>query len=123
MAFLDKYTDRSYALMRIVAGFLFLWHGSQKLFNYPTDFKYDLSPLIYAAGVIELIGGVLVMIGFYTRHAAFICSGTMAVAYWMAHGTNNIFPLLNRGELATMYCFVFLYIACKGSGVWSLDKK
>jgi len=78
---------------------------------------------MYSAGAIELVGGVLVMIGLLTRPAAFICSGTMAVAYWMAHGMNSLFPLINRGELAALFCFVFLFIAVRGAGIWSLDKR
>ncbi|MBT3463016.1 MAG: DoxX family protein [Gammaproteobacteria bacterium] len=113
---------QAYALVRIVTGFLFIFHGSQKLLNFPKEFTYDLSPLMIAAGGIELIGGILVMIGLFTRPTAFICSGTMAVAYWMAHGMRDVFPMLNGGELAAMYCFVFLFIAAKGPGIWSLDK-
>lgn len=122
MQFLDEYKPHTYALLRIMTGFLFLWHGAQKLLGFPLEFPFPLNPLLYAAGSIELIGGALVMIGFFTRPAAFICSGTMAVAYWMSHGMNDFFPILNRGELAALYCFVFLYIAAKGSGIWSVDK-
>ncbi|ETN91975.1 DoxX [Gammaproteobacteria bacterium MOLA455] len=120
---LDGHEERSYALMRIVTGFLFIWHGTQKLINFPAEFPYPLSPLMYSAGAIELVGGVLVMIGLLTRPAAFICSGTMAAAYWMAHGMNSVFPILNKGELAALFCFVFLYIAVRGAGIWSLDKR
>jgi putative oxidoreductase len=127
MVFLDNLLEgreeQSYALLRIVSGFLFIWHGTQKLFNFPADFPYPLNPLMYSAGAIELVGGVLVMIGLLTRPAAFICSGTMAVAYWMAHGMNSLFPLINRGELAALFCFVFLFIAVRGAGIWSLDKR
>ncbi|UVW34857.1 DoxX family protein [SAR92 clade bacterium H455] len=127
MKFLDNLLDgreeQSYALLRIVTGFLFIWHGTQKLMNFPVEFPYPLSPLMYSAGAIELVGGVLVMIGLLTRPAAFICSGTMAAAYWMAHGMNNVFPILNKGELAALFCFVFLYIAVRGAGIWSLDKR
>ena len=126
MKFLDNLLDgreeQSYALLRIVTGFLFIWHGTQKLMNFPVEFPYPLSPLMYSAGAIELVGGVLVMIGLLTRPAAFICSGTMAAAYWMAHGMNNVFPILNKGELAALFCFAFLYIAVRGAGIWSLDK-
>lgn len=123
MNFLDKYQEQSYALLRIMAGFLFIWHGAQKLFNFPAEFPYGpLSPLMTAAGAIELLGGVLIMIGLFTRPVAFICSGTMAVAYWMAHGMQNVFPLLNGGELAALYCFIFLFIAARGAGIWSIDK-
>ena len=77
--------------------------------------------MIYVAGGIELVGGVLVMIGLATRQAAFLCSGLMASAYWMAHGTKALFPLQNGGELAALYCFVFLFLAAHGSGIWSVD--
>lgn len=127
MTFLDNLLkdreEQCYALLRIVTGFLFIWHGAQKLFNFPVDFPYPLSPLMYTAGVIELVGGLLVMIGLLTRPIAFICSGTMAVAYWMAHGMNDLFPIINRGELAALYCFAFLYIAARGPGIWSMDKQ
>ncbi len=119
---LADYQEQAYALFRIVTGFLFIWHGTQKLFNYPSDFPYPLNTLMYSAGAIELVGGVLVMIGLFTRPAAFICSGTMAVAYWMVHGTKGFYPMLNGGELAALYCFAFLFIATKGAGMWSLDK-
>jgi putative oxidoreductase len=122
MNFLDKYQEETYALLRIVSGFLFIWHGTQKLINFPAEFPYPLNPLMYAAGSIEMIGGALVMIGLFTRPAAFICSGTMAVAYWMAHGMNQLFPILNGGELAALFCFAFLFIAARGPGIWSLDK-
>ena len=122
MNFLDKYQEETYALLRIISGFLFIWHGTQKLFNFPADFPYPLNPLLYAAGTIELVGGALVMVGLLTRPAAFVCSGTMAVAYWMAHGMSNFFPILNGGELAALFCFVFLFIAARGPGIWSLDK-
>lgn len=122
MKFLDNYQDQSYALLRIVTGFLFLWHGAQKLLGFPAEFPYPLSTMSTAAGGIELVGGTLVMIGLFTRPAAFICSGTMAVAYWMAHGSKSFWPLLNGGELAAFYCFAFLYIACRGTGIWGLSK-
>ncbi|MEM8844479.1 MAG: DoxX family protein [Pseudomonadota bacterium] len=121
MQFLDKFTDHSYAAFRIVAGFLFLCHGTQKLFNYPVDFPYTLNTMSTSAAVIEIVTGVLIIIGFYSRYAAFIASGTMAVAYWMVHGPNHLFPIGNGGELSALYCFAFLYIACKGSGIWSLN--
>ena len=126
MKFLDNLLDgreeQSYALLRIVTGFLFIWHGTQKLLNFPVEFPYPLNPLMYSAGTIEMVGGVLVMIGLFTRPAAFICSGTMAAAYWMAHGMNSVFPIINKGELAALFCFAFLYIAVRGAGIWSVDK-
>ena len=120
--FMAGYSGQTYALLRIVTGFLFLWHGSQKLFSFPVDAMAGIPAFVtYGAGGIELIGGALVMIGLFTRWAAFICSGTMAVAYWMAHGMNALFPIQNGGELAALYCFVFLFISAQGSGIWSLD--
>ena len=124
MKFLDNYQEHSYALLRIVSGFLFLWHGAQKYFNFPIDFPYGpLNPVMGAACAIELLGGALIMIGLFTRPAAFICSGTMAAAYWMAHGTKSFFPIANGGEIAVLFCFIFLFIATRGAGIWSLDKK
>ena len=107
--------------MRIVVGFLFFWHGISKLFGFPVPAPEAPAFVIYGAGGIELVGGALVMIGLLTRPAAFICSGTMAAAYWMAHGTNHLLPIANRGELAATYCFVFLFIAARGAGIWSVD--
>ena len=121
MQFLDNFQEKAYALLRIMSGFLFLWHGTQKLLSFPVEFPYPLNPMMMGAGAIELVGGVLIMVGLFTRQAAFICSGTMAVAYWMAHGFNNFFPLINNGELAALYCFVFLFIATRGSGIWSVE--
>ena len=111
----------SYALFRMVLGFFFMWHGTQKLFDIPVDFPYELNALSQAAGIIELVGGVLVLLGCITRPVAFICSGTMAVAYWMVHGLNSFFPMINGGELAALYCFGFLLIAANGPGIWSVD--
>lgn len=122
MKFLDTYQEHAYALLRIISGFLFLWHGTQKYFNFPIEFPWPLNPMTSAAGIIEIVGGILILIGLFTRPAAFICSGTMAVAYWMAHGSKDFFPIANGGELAALYCFVFLYIATKGSGIWSVDR-
>ena len=119
---LKEREDHAYALLRIVAGFLFIWHGSQKLFNFPLEFPYPLSPLIQAAAIIEIVGGALILIGLFTRPVAFLCSGTMAVAYWMVHGMRDLFPINNGGEISALYCFIFLFIACKGSGMWSIEK-
>jgi putative oxidoreductase len=119
---LAKYGAHCYALMRIVTGFLFLWHGCQKLFAFPIGMPPGVPPfIIYGAGPIELVGGLLVMIGLLTPWAAFICSGEMAVAYWMAHATKALLPIQNQGELAVLYCFAFLFIASHGSGAWSVD--
>ncbi|MEM6999108.1 MAG: DoxX family protein [Pseudomonadota bacterium] len=123
MNFLNPIKDISYALFRIVTGFLFLCHGTQKLFNLPIEYPYGpLNVMTTSAGVIELVAGTMVMVGFFARPAAFLCSGTMAVAYWMVHGLNYPFPIGNGGELAALYCFAFLYIAANGTGVWSINK-
>ena len=127
--FLGRYSTYIYAILRIVVGFLFMWHGSQKLLGYPPPkappggaAQEGLSALMAVGGTIELVGGFLIMIGLFTGIAAFICSGMMAVAYFMAHFNMQAFlPLQNGGELAVLYCFVFLYIASRGSGVWSVE--
>jgi len=125
MQFMKQYEAQTYALMRIFAGFLFLWHGTQKLLGYPPSNFDPPWHVTYIAGGIELIGGALVMIGLFTAPAAFLASGLMAAAYWMAHGSfgENFLPILNRGELAVLWCFVFLYISAKGSGIWSVDAR
>ena len=120
--FMSSFNEQCYALMRIVAGFLFLWHGAQKLFGIPSAIPGDVPAFItYVAGPIELIGGVLIMIGLFTHWAAFITSGQMAFAYWIGHGMKALLPLENKGELAALYCFVFLFIATQGGGIWSVD--
>lgn len=119
--FLTKYEKQIYAILRIVVGFLFLWHGSQILFNFPPS-SYVIPPFImWVAGPIELLGGFLIMIGLWTRWAAFITCGEMAFAYWMAHGLKAVLPISNQGELAMLYCFIFLFIAARGSGIFSFD--
>ena len=119
--FLKNLEPQTYALMRIVAGFLFLWHGTQKLFGFPLPPPEAPAWILYVAGPIELVGGALIMIGLLTRYAAFLSSGLMAFGYWMGHGTKAILPLENGGELAALYCFVFLFIAARGAGIWSVD--
>ena len=121
MSFLGKYAETLYALMRIVAGFLFLCHGGQKLFGWFGAEKAG-EPLMMVAGVIELVGGLLIMIGLFAGIAAFIASGEMAAAYFMAHAPRGFWPIENHGELPALYCFVFLYIAARGSGALSLDR-
>ena len=119
---LSNYHSQAYALMRIVVGFLLLWHGMKKLFSFPSAMPPGVPAfIIYGAGPIELVGGVMVMIGFYTRGAAFLASGLMAFAYWMAHGTKALLPIQNGGELAAVYCFIFLFISTQGAGIWSID--
>jgi putative oxidoreductase len=122
MKTLSSYSSQGYALMRIVVGFLFLWHGMQKLFGFPGEVPAEIPGFItFVAGPIELVGGSLVMLGLFTRWAAFLCSGLMAAAYWIGHGTQALLPILNQGEPAALYCFVFLFISARGAGIWSLD--
>lgn len=116
-------------LLRIFTGFLFIPHGAQKLFGWFGGFggtpgnTAELFSMIGLAGALEFFGGILVMVGFFTRPTAFILSGLMAVAYWMAHGTSAFLPFINRGEMAVLYCFVFLFLAASGGGKFSLDGK
>lgn len=122
--FLGRYSTYLYAVLRIVSGFLFMWHGTQKLFGYPPSASGggELSTLMAVGGGIEFLGGLLIMIGLFTSVAAFISSGTMAVAYFGWHFSMQAFlPIVNKGELAVVYCFLFLYIAARGSGVWSVE--
>ncbi|MEE9608179.1 MAG: DoxX family protein [Myxococcota bacterium] len=118
--YLAVYSDRIYASLRIVVGLLFAFHGAQKLLDWPTPGPDPLPALMIVAGLVELVGGALVAAGLFASWAAFICSGQMAAAYFMAHFPNGFFPIVNRGELAVLYAFVFLYIAARGAGPWSL---
>lgn len=115
------YSEVLYAAMRIVAGLLFACHGVQKLFGILGGESRLDDPMLLAAGVIELACGVLVALGLWTSYAAFLASGEMAVAYFLAHAPQGFWPILNRGELAILYCFLFLYIAIRGSGAYSAD--
>lgn len=120
---LRKFEPQIYAVLRIVAAFLFLMHGTQKLFGWPGEGGGggSLPPLMLVAAIIELVGGAMILVGFLADWAAFIASGEMAVAYFMAHFPEGWNPLLNNGEHTTLYCFIFLYIAARGSGIWSVD--
>jgi len=119
---LRRHEPDIYALLRIVTGFLFLWHGTEKIFGFPEAPPAGAPAFIlWVAGPIELVCGFLVMIGLLTRPAAFLASGLSAFAYWLAHGTRALLPILNQGELAVLYCFVFLFIAARGPGRWSVD--
>jgi putative oxidoreductase len=121
MPFLTKFEPYLYALMRMLVGFLFAFHGLQKLFGLFGGRSMPLASQLGAAGVIETVGGFLIMIGLWAGPVAFICSGEMAVAYFQAHFPRAFWPVQNQGELAAVYCFVFLYIAARGSGRLSVS--
>jgi putative oxidoreductase len=119
----ERYAPQVYALMRIIFGFLFIFHGLQKMFGMFGGRTAELLSLRGLAGVIEIAAGTLVMIGLYTRPAAFIASGQMAVAYFLSHQPQAFWPIQNRGETAVLFCFAFLYIAARGKGAWGLDRR
>ena len=118
------WTPRVLSVLRIVTGLLFMEHGTAKLLHFPpsADLPAELPPILIVAGVLELVGGALVAAGLFTRLVAFVLSGQMAAAYFMAHAPSSFFPLVNHGEGAILYCFVFLYLAFAGGGEWSLDR-
>lgn len=119
---LTNWTPHMLSVLRIMAALLFLEHGTQKLFAFPpTDSTPPLMSLIGVQGIIEVVGGVLLAVGFYTRPVAFVLSGDMAVAYFMAHAPRSFFPVLNGGDAAILYCFIFLYLVFAGGGAWSVD--
>lgn len=120
--FLTNWSPQILSVLRIITGFLILWHGSQKLFAFPPPERAALaSALMTFAGILEFGGGILIIIGLFTRPVVFILSGLMAVAYFMAHAPGGFLPLINHGELAVLYCFVFFYLFFAGGGAWSLD--
>jgi len=122
MGFLKPHADKIYAVMRIFVGLLFMQHGLQKIFDLFGGVPPTMpAALKYSAGGIEMVGGALVALGLFASPAAFLCSGTMAVAYFMVHAKNGFFPILNGGEPAAVYCWIFLVIAAKGAGIWSVD--
>jgi putative oxidoreductase len=118
---LGKYSESLYAVMRLTVGLLFACHGVQKLFGVLGGESQVSNPMLLAAGIIEFVGGGLVAIGLWAGYAAFVASGLMAVAYFMVHAPGGFWPIVNKGELAVLYCFVFLYIAARGSGTLSVD--
>jgi putative oxidoreductase len=120
----SRWMPRILSILRIVTAFLFMQHGAQKLFGFPAPppAAHPLFSLIGVAGILEFFGGMLLFIGLFSRPVAFLLSGQMAVAYFMAHAPQGFWPLLNRGELAVLYCFIFLYLTAVGGGSWSLDR-
>src|ERR1700754_1964475 len=123
-SFSSQWRPRLLSLLRIIIGLLFMPHGAQKLFGFLSTQSGATAPMLSltgGAGMLEFFGGLFILIGLFTRPVAFILSGLMAFAYFMAHAPQGFWPLQNRGELAVAYCFVFLYMAVAGGGSWSLD--
>jgi putative oxidoreductase len=118
------WTPHLLSLLRIVTGFLFIQHGGQKVLGFPAPqhAPFELFSIMGLAGAMELVGGLLIIIGLFTRPVSFVLSGLMAFAYFMAHAGQGFWPLLNGGELAALYCFVFLYLSVAGGGEWSVDR-
>ncbi|HMF57427.1 MAG TPA: DoxX family protein [Pyrinomonadaceae bacterium] len=122
---LYRWSPRLLSVLRIVAALLFVIHGAQKLFGFPMPMQGGTPPLMSMLGiaaVLEFFGGLLILLGLFTRPIAFILAGEMAVAYFMTHAPGGFWPIQNRGELAVLYCFIFLYIAFAGPGEWSVDR-
>jgi len=122
MTFLSRFSDTVYSLMRLMVGFLFACHGAAKLFGAFGAHRMVHIPLMLAAGIIEFFGGLLIATGVFTAFAAFIASGEMAVAYFLGHAPHGFWPIRNEGELAVVYCFVFLCIASHGDGIWGVRR-
>ena len=124
MHFLKPYTSQLLSILRIISGLLILEHGTGKYLNFPVGPMNNASPTTMggAAGIFELVGGALLIVGLFTRPVAFILSGMTAVAYFYVHAPRGFFPILNGGELAVVYCFLFLYMAAAGGGPWSLER-
>lgn len=126
MSFLDRYSAQILGVLRIVVGLLFMEHGLAKLVHFPLVPMFangPLAPMILASGIIELVGGALLALGLFSRIAAFVCSGMMAVAYFTVHFAQGFYPIMNGGELAIVYCFLFLYLAAAGPGRFALNNK
>jgi putative oxidoreductase len=122
MGFLNRYSEQIFLVLRLVVGLLFAIHGAQKLFGAFGGQVMTHVPLMLAAGIIEFAGGLMIALGLFGDVAAFIASGQMAVAYFMAHAKDGWNPIANHGESAVLYCFIFLYIAARGTGRYSLDR-
>ena len=123
---LDRLSPHALGVLRIVTALLFIEHGTMKLFGFPAAMEggnVALFSLIGLAAILELVGGALLLVGLFTRPVAFLLAGEMAVAYWMAHAPQNVFPILNGGESAILFCFVFLYLFFAGPGAFSLDAR
>lgn len=127
MPSLDRWAPYALGLLRIVAALIFIEHGTQKLLGFPERPGGGPAPALFSmfgiAGILEIVGGALLLIGFYVRPVAFVLSGLMASAYWIAHAPRSIFPVLNGGDAAILYCFIFLYLVFAGGGAFALDNR
>jgi putative oxidoreductase len=120
----QRFAPELLSVLRIVSALIFIAHGTQKLFGFPAPPASGLPAmftLFWFGAILEVFGGLLLLVGLFTRPVAFVLSGQMAVAYWMFHAPRNVYPLLNNGDAAILYCFVFLYIVAAGPGPWSVD--
>ena len=121
---LSAFSPQVLAILRVITALLFIAHGTGKLFGFPdTGMSPPLFSLFGFAGALEIVGGILIVLGLFTRPVAFILSGEMAVAYFMAHAPHSFFPIINQGESAVLFCFVFFYLVFAGPGAWSLDNR
>ena len=126
MNFLDRWQGPLLSVLRIVSALLFIEHGTSKLFDFPhveMPMAITVGSLPWIAGLMEIVGGLMLLLGLFTRPVAFILAGEMAVAYWMAHAPRSTFPAVNGGDAAILFCFVFLYIAAAGPGPWAIGSK
>ncbi|NEI73096.1 DoxX family membrane protein [Rhizobium lusitanum] len=119
---LSPYQPSALAMLRLITAILFIEHGSQKLFGFPPA-PYAITTLFFVAGVLELVGGILVLLGLFTRPVAFLLSGEMAIAYFTVHMPINFFPANNQGDGAILFCFIFLFMVFSGPGDWALDNR
>ena len=123
---LSRYAPQALAVLRIVTALIFIIHGTQKLFGFPVAPASGLPAaftLFWFGAILEAVGGFLILIGLWTRPVAFVLAGEMAYAYWMFHAPRSIYPLLNGGDAAILYCFIFLYLVFAGAGAWSVDSR
>lgn len=120
---LNPHASKILSGLRIVSGLMFMQHGTQKIFGFPAEamMPFDIASQMGIGGVLELVGGALIVLGLFTRPVAILLSGMMAVAYFQFHAPGGLYPMVNKGELAALYCWVFLYLGFAGPGVWSVD--
>lgn len=119
--FMQRWKPELLGALRILSAGSFFTHGTMKLFGWPAPYEYQINPMVYLAGILEVVGGIFLIFGLFSRPVAFLLSGLMAFAYFMAHASGSFFPVLNHGEPAMLYCFIFLYISAAGSGSFSID--